>query len=47
MTYELTIEQKPTYLHAVVRGRNTRENVERYVQEVVRECIAQVPPHID
>lgn len=38
MTYELTIDQKPTYLHAIVTGRNTKENVARYLEEVLREC---------
>jgi hypothetical protein len=38
VTYELTIEAKPGYLHVIVRGDNTRENVARYMEEVVREC---------
>jgi hypothetical protein len=38
VTYELTIEAKPGYLHVIVRGDNTRENVVRYMEEVVREC---------
>ena len=38
MTYKLTIDQKPTYLHAVVTGRNSRENVARYMEEILREC---------
>ena len=38
MTYELRIVQKPTYLHAVVTGRNTKENVVRYLEEIHREC---------
>ena len=38
MTYELTITQKPGYLHAVVSGENTRESVVRYLEEVIREC---------
>ena len=38
MIYELTIETKPGYLHAIVTGDNTRENVTRYMEEVVREC---------
>ena len=38
MTYELTIEAKPGYLHVIVTGDNTRENVARYMEEVVREC---------
>jgi hypothetical protein len=41
MTYQLTIHQKPTYLHAVVTGRNSRENVERYLAELLRECTAR------
>ena len=38
MSYELTIETKRGYLHIVVSGRNTRENVTGYMEEVVREC---------
>jgi len=38
VTYELTIEPKPGYLHVIVRGDNTRENVARYMEQVVREC---------
>ena len=38
MTYTLTIDQKPTYLHAIVTGRNTKENVVRYLEDVIREC---------
>jgi hypothetical protein len=41
MTYKLTFHQKPTYLHAIVTGRDTRENVERYLEEIRRECIAR------
>ena len=39
MTYKLTIDQKPTYLHAIVNGRNTKENVAQYLQELNGECI--------
>ncbi len=38
MSYKLTVEQKPGYLHVIVTGENTRENVTRYIEEVVREC---------
>jgi hypothetical protein len=38
VTYELTIENKPGYLHVIVTGDNTRENVVRYMEEVVRAC---------
>ena len=41
MTHKLTIHQKPTYLHAVVTGRNSRENVEQYLAELLRECTAR------
>jgi len=38
VTYALTIEPKPGYLHVTVTGDNTRENVARYMAQVVREC---------
>jgi hypothetical protein len=38
VSYELTIEPKLGYLHVIVSGGNTRENVARYMEEVVREC---------
>jgi len=41
MTCELKIEQKPTYLHAVVTGTNSRESVLRYTDELDRECAAR------
>jgi hypothetical protein len=41
MTYELKIEQKRTYLHAVVTGTNSKENVLRYTEEIDRECTAR------
>ena len=41
MSYKLTIHQKPAYLHAVVTGRNTRENVAEYLEEIRRECIVR------
>lgn len=41
MTYKLTIDQKPTYLHAVVTGRNAKQNVVRYLEELDRQCKAR------
>jgi len=41
MSYQLTVTRQPTYVHAVVTGRNTRENVEGYLEEIQRECIAR------
>ena len=37
MTYTLSIDTKAGYLHVVVTGRNTRDNVLRYMDEVLRE----------
>ena len=41
MTYRLTIAQKPKYLHVIVSGQNSRENVLRYLEETLRECTAR------
>jgi hypothetical protein len=41
MSYKLTITQTPAYLHAIVTGVNTQENVERYLDEIRRECTAR------
>jgi hypothetical protein len=41
MNYQLAIGEKPTYLHAVVTGENSRENVLRYMAEVLQECTAR------
>ena len=38
MTYKLTIDQKSTYLHAIVTGQNSRENVTRYLEKILYEC---------
>ena len=40
MTYTLKLEQKPSYLHATITGRNSRENVARYLDEVIAACAA-------
>ncbi len=40
MSYKLTITHKPTYMHVIVTGLNTKENVERYLEEIWRECTA-------
>ena len=37
--YRVSIEQKPGYLHARVTGRNSPENVTRYMEEIHRECV--------
>jgi hypothetical protein len=41
MAYKLTIDQKPTYLHAIVTGWNSKETVVRYLEELMRECTAR------
>ena len=41
MTYQLTFDQKPGYLHAVVTGQNNKENISRYLEEVLHECITR------
>ena len=41
MAYELKVEQKPGYLHFTVTGRNTPDNVTRYMQQVMQECAAR------
>jgi hypothetical protein len=38
MSYQLQIIEKPTYLHAIVTGLNTLENVFGYLRELQREC---------
>jgi hypothetical protein len=38
VTYELTTHQRPTYLHIIVTGQNTRENVMQYMEDIMREC---------
>lgn len=41
VAYELKVEQKAGYLHFTVTGRNTVDNVTRYMQEVIQECAAR------
>lgn len=41
MSYKLTIHQQPTYLHAIVTGPNSRDNVARYLEDIRAECIAR------
>jgi hypothetical protein len=38
MSYQLAISEKPGYLHVLVTGENSRENVTRYMEDVIREC---------
>jgi hypothetical protein len=40
MDYKLTIEPKPSYLHIIVTGRNSKHAVIQYLEEILRECKA-------
>ena len=46
MRYELSIQPKPGYLHITVTGANTRENVSRYMEEVMHECAQRQCSHV-
>lgn len=39
MTYELTIVQKPGYLHGTVTGQNSRETVAAYLRQGLQVCL--------
>jgi hypothetical protein len=41
MPYQLTLQQEPLYLHAVVTGTNDADTVARYLDELRRECLAR------
>ena len=38
MPYHVSLEQKPGYLHAVVTGENSAENVAAYYRDVLQAC---------
>ena len=46
MGFTLTITQKPTYLHAVVTGENSAENVRNYLKQIQRECKERKCPRV-
>jgi hypothetical protein len=41
MSYTLTITPKPTYLHAVITGQNTLDNVKSYLDDIQQACAAR------
>ena len=41
MGFAVTFTQQPTYLHAVISGDNSAENVRDYLKQVQRECKAR------
>jgi hypothetical protein len=40
MTYQLKISKEATYLHAIVTGRNSLENIKNYLEQIYHECKA-------
>jgi hypothetical protein len=38
MTFQLSVIEKTGYLHCLVTGKNTMENVAGYLQAIQREC---------
>ena len=41
ITYKIKLVQKPGFLHAIVTGLNSKENVEQYLEDLIRECAAR------
>jgi len=41
MSYTLTLHHHPGYLHAIVTGQNSPENVMSYLEQLVQECAAR------
>jgi len=41
MSYKVTFDQKAGYLHAVVTGTNSRENVVHYLLEILHQCVTR------
>src|SRR3974390_2986466 len=41
MQDKMRIQQKPHSLHATVTGSNSRENVEGYLGDLLKQCIAR------
>jgi hypothetical protein len=41
MELTLTYTQQPTYLHAVVTGENSMENVRSYLKQIRQECVGR------
>ena len=39
MTYQMTIEEHPTYLHARATGEHSPENVLRFLEDAYAECV--------
>ena len=41
MSYKVTFMEMPAYLHAILTGSNTKEDVAHYLEEIQRECAAR------
>ena len=46
MSYTLTAELKPQYLHVTVQGKNSSENVLSYLTEMQRKCAELDVSHV-
>jgi len=38
MNYQISVEQRPSYLYVTVTGTNSKETVMAYLQDIVAEC---------
>jgi hypothetical protein len=41
LSYRITLENQPGYLHSRVEGENTAENIARYFRETYQACVAR------
>jgi hypothetical protein len=41
MSYKVAFGQKAGYLHAVATGTNSKQNVVRYLADILHECVAR------
>lgn len=46
MSYTLTVENKTNYLHVTVEGKNSSENVLKYLAEVQDKCLQHKCPNV-
>ena len=44
MSYHFKIEENPKYLHASASGKNTAENVLRFLRESYETCMTKQVP---
>lgn len=41
MAYNLSIKENPSYLHFIVNGKNTKQNVIHYLQDILKASITR------